>query len=136
MIENDGAKLEPVAEPEVLVVEDNPANQMLLQITLASHGYRVTVAGSAEEAATALGAKRPDLILMDIQLPGEDGLSFTRQLKANPEFAAIPVVALTAHAMSGDRELCMAAGCAGYLTKPIDTRTIAGDLRQYLTTNA
>jgi CheY-like chemotaxis protein len=69
---------------------------------------------------------------MDIQLPGQDGLALTRQLKANPTTAAIPVVALTAHAMAGDRELALKAGCVGYIAKPIDTRTFGAEVRQYL----
>jgi CheY-like chemotaxis protein len=69
---------------------------------------------------------------MDIQLPGQDGLSLTRKLKAEPATAGIPVVALTAHAMSGDREVALDAGCAGYIAKPIDTRTFVGQIRQFL----
>jgi len=74
----------------------------------------------------------PDLILMDIQLPGQDGLSFTRQLKADGSTASIPIVALTAHAMSGDRSVALGAGCAGYISKPIDTRTFGSMVRRYL----
>ena len=116
----------------ILVVEDHPANQLLIQFTLESGGYQVELAGSAREALASLELRRPDLILMDIQLPGQDGLSLTRQLKADPAVEAIPVVALTARAMSGDRELSLAAGCSGYISKPIDTRTIVDEVDHFL----
>jgi CheY-like chemotaxis protein len=123
---------EPAARGFILVVEDNPANQMLIQFTLEAGGYQVDVAGSAQEALASIGRRQPDLILMDIQLPGQDGLSLTRQLKADPAMMAIPVVALTARAMIGDRELCLAAGCSGYISKPIDTRAIADEVGRFL----
>jgi CheY-like chemotaxis protein len=97
-------------------------------------GFEVEVAGSTLEAEDAIARRAPDLILMDIQLPGEDGLSFTRKLKSRAETAPIPVVALTAHAMLGDRELALEAGCAGYISKPINTRTLGFDVRQHLNT--
>jgi len=74
----------------------------------------------------------PDLVLMDIQLPGQDGLSLTRELKAEAATANIPIVALTAHAMTGDRELALDAGCAGYIAKPIDTRTFGEQVRAFM----
>ena len=117
----------------ILVVEDNEANQLLVRAVLDLEGFQVEVAGNATEALEMLRARTPDLVLMDIQLPGEDGLSLTRRLKADPATASITVVALTAHAMSGDKELALSAGCAGYISKPIDTRTIGTQLRQYLT---
>jgi len=80
----------------------------------------------------SLNARTPDLILMDVQLPGQDGLALTRQLKANPPTATIPIVALTARAMAGDREQAIAAGCIGYITKPINTRTFGDQLREFL----
>ncbi|TMF18769.1 MAG: response regulator [Chloroflexi bacterium] len=116
----------------ILVVEDNEANQMLARAVLELEGYAVEVAGSAAEAFDVLGARRPDLILMDVQLPGEDGLSATRRLKADPATSPIPVVALTAHAMTGDRDLALNAGCAGYIAKPIDTRTFGAQVREFL----
>jgi CheY-like chemotaxis protein len=79
-----------------------------------------------------LKSRVPDLILMDIQLPGLDGLSFTRTLKADPSTEPIPIVALTAHAMNGDREQSLAAGCVGYISKPIDTRTFGRQVREFL----
>ena len=114
--------------PLVLIVEDNPTNLMLARAVLQRSGYRTDEARSAEEALERLRTTRPDLILMDIQLPGQDGLSLTRQLKADPATAAIPVVALTAHAMSHDRQRILAAGCDGYIAKPINTRTLATGL--------
>ncbi len=120
----------------ILVVEDNETNQMLVRAVLEMDGYRVALAGSADEAWEELRQDAPGLILMDVQLPGQDGLSLTRELKADPITAGIPVVALTAHAMNGDREQALEAGCAGYIAKPIDTRTFAGQVRQFLVDSA
>jgi CheY-like chemotaxis protein len=118
--------------PLILLVEDNETNQMLAQTVLQRDGYRVEVAGSSEEARQRLGAERPDLILMDLQLPGQDGLSLTRSLKADPKTIGIPVVAMTAHAMLGDAEQALQAGCVGYIPKPIDTRLLADQVRGFL----
>jgi CheY-like chemotaxis protein len=116
----------------ILIVEDNEANQLLARAVLELEGYEVALAGSADEALQQIDNQTPDLILMDVQLPGQDGLSLTRQLKSDPKTEAVPVVALTAHAMHGDRELALEAGCAGYIAKPIDTRTFGAEVRQYL----
>ena len=116
----------------ILIVEDNPANQLLVSAVLEREGYRLELAGSAVEARQVLARGLPDLILMDIQLPGMDGLTFTRELKADPASTRVPVVALTALAMSGDRERALAAGCTGYISKPINTRTFADEVRAYL----
>ncbi len=122
------------AEPPamILVIEDNPANQLLVQTILEQAGYGVEVTASAADALSILERRRPDLILMDVQLPGQDGLALTRQLKADPTTAAIPVAALTAHAMAGVRELALAAGCVGYISKPIDTRALGDQVRRFL----
>jgi CheY-like chemotaxis protein len=117
----------------VLVVEDNEANQLLTRAVLEREGYQVEVAGVADEALEKVGEKLPHLILMDLQLPGQDGLSLTRQLKTSPATANIPIIALTAHAMRGDLEATIAAGCAGYIAKPIDTSTFADQIREILT---
>jgi CheY-like chemotaxis protein len=93
----------------------------------------VSAASTTAEARERLATRHPDLILVDIQLPGQDGLSFARQLKSDPATAPIPIVALTAHAMTGDREDTLAAGCDGYIAKPIDTRTLGEQVRRYLT---
>jgi len=119
----------------VLVVEDNEANQILVRTVLELEGYRVEIAGSAPEVRDMMLNALPDLVLMDVQLPGEDGLSLTRELKAEPSTAYIPIVALTAHAMTGDRELALNAGCVGYIAKPIDTRTFAAQVTTYLQNN-
>jgi CheY-like chemotaxis protein len=116
----------------ILIVEDNEANQLLARAVLELEGYEVALAGSADEALQQIDNQTPDLILMDVQLPGQDGLSLTRQLKSDPKTQAVPVVALTAHAMHGDRELALEAGCAGYIAKPIDTRTLGEQVRRYL----
>jgi|SRR5450759_4306088 len=117
----------------ILVVDDNDAGLLLVRAVLELDGFRVDSAGSSEEVLERLNARVPDLILMDVQLPGQDGLSLTRQLKADPATATIPIVALTAHAMAGDREQALAAGCSGYISKPIDTRTLGAQVRQFLT---
>ena len=116
----------------ILVVEDNPANQMLAEALLHGYGYRVNVAASAPEALASLELERPDLILMDIQLPGQDGLSLTRDLKADPEYASIPVVAVTAHAMQNDHQLSLDAGCIGHITKPFNGQAFGEQIRGYL----
>jgi len=123
-------------EPAVLVVEDESALSTLLRYNLEREGYRLELAGSAVEARAVLARTLPDLILMDIQLPGMDGLTFTSELKADPVSAGVPVVALTALAMAGDRERALAAGCIGYISKPINTRTFADEVRGYLLAKA
>ena len=104
----------------VLVVDDNPANLKLVRVLLQANGYLVKTASHAEEALEVLGTFTPRLILMDIQLPGMDGLELTRRLKAEPATRETVIVALTAYAMKGDEEKARAAGCDGYVTKPID----------------
>lgn len=116
----------------ILVVEDDPANQLLVRAVLESAGYHVEVASTAAEALSCLTIVSPVLILMDVQLPGQDGLSLTRQLKSRPETASIPVVVLTAYAMPGDRENAFAAGCAGYIAKPIDVHTFPSRVAGFL----
>ena len=120
----------------ILVVEDNLANQMLVEAVLELEGYRVMLAGSADEAVEQIRTERPDLILMDLQLPGRDGLTFTRALKDDSSTREIPIVALTAHAMHGDSDLAFTAGCAGYIPKPIDTRLFPQQVRSFLADSA
>ena len=105
---------------KILLVEDNPVNRRLAVFLLRSQGYQVREATTASEAFEILQTDHPDLIVMDIQLPGMDGLEATRKLKEQPAMADIPVVAVTSYAMKGDREKALAAGCAGYVTKPIN----------------
>ena len=109
-----------MAGKRILLVEDNAINRRLAQFLLKSHGYEVWEVGSAREAFATLGERQPDLILMDIQLPGMDGLAATKELKANPSTRGIPVVAVTSYAMKGDEAKAFEAGCCGYVTKPID----------------
>ena len=116
----------------ILLVEDNEANQLLARTVLELEGHRVAVAGSGDEALAQIRLETPDLVLMDVQLPGTDGLALTRLLKLDPVTVGIPVVALTAHAMEGDREQALRAGCSGYISKPIDTRTFAAEVGGHL----
>jgi CheY-like chemotaxis protein len=116
----------------ILIVDDNPANMKLVRILLSGEGYDVHTALDAKEALTKLRSSRPDLILMDIQLPGMDGLELTRRLKSDPATRDIKIVGLTAYAMRGDQERIMAAGCDGYIPKPIDTRTLPNSIKGYL----
>ncbi len=109
----------------ILIVDDNPVNLKLAADVLEAAGFVIDRAIDAEQAQRALGDTVPDLILMDISLPGMDGLSLTRKLKADPTFEDIPIIALTASAMKGDDRKAFAAGCTSYITKPIDTRKLA-----------
>ena len=108
----------------LLVVDDNTINLKLVCDVLEYEGYAVEKAVDAEQAQDILRHVTPDLILMDIALPGMDGLALTRKLKADERLKHVPVVALTAFAMKGDDEKAIAAGCSGYITKPIDTRKL------------
>jgi len=105
----------------ILIVDDNAANLKLARVLLQGEGYEVRTAADAEDALRQLSAFRPRLILMDIQLPGMDGLELTRRLKSDPATKDIVIIALTAYAMKGDEEKAHAAGCDGYVAKPIDT---------------
>jgi len=116
----------------ILVVEDNPMNMELVCDVLEAHGYEVWQAAAAAEALERLKTGKPDLILMDIQLPGLDGLALTRRLKEDPATREILVVALTAHAMKGDRERILEAGCCGYIPKPIDTKELTSHVARFL----
>jgi two-component system cell cycle response regulator DivK len=106
--------------PRILLVEDNEMNRDMLSRRLARKNYEVLVAVDGEEGVAMVGSEAPDLILMDMSLPVMDGWEATRQLKASPETKAIPIIALTAHAMSSYREKAMEAGCDDYDTKPIE----------------
>jgi CheY-like chemotaxis protein len=116
----------------ILIVDDNQANLKLARVLLEGEGFDTRTAVDAEEAIDALQNFKPDLILMDIQLPGIDGLELTRQLKARPATKDIRIVALTAYAMKGDEQKARDAGCDGYITKPIDTRTLSDTIARYL----
>jgi CheY-like chemotaxis protein len=105
---------------KILLVEDNEMNRDMLSRRLVKRGYEVAIAPDGEQGLAMARSEGPALILMDMSLPGIDGWEATRQLKAAPETRAIPVIALTAHAMSGDREQAVAAGCDDFDTKPVD----------------
>ncbi|HLT19449.1 MAG TPA: response regulator [Thermomicrobiales bacterium] len=122
--------------PTILIVEDQPANMLLARAALQRGGYQTLEAADADEARACLEETRPDLILMDIGLPGQDGLSLTRELKDAPETADIPIVVLTAHAMRADEERARAAGCDGYLAKPFSPRELVAKVAELLETAA
>jgi two-component system cell cycle response regulator DivK len=105
---------------KILLVEDNEMNRDMLSRRLQRKGYSVVIATDGEQGVAMARSERPDLILMDMSLPVLDGWEATRAIKASPESAAVPVIALTAHAMAGDQEKCFAAGCDDYDTKPVD----------------
>ncbi len=111
----------------VLVVDDHPANTKLVTFVLKARGLEVVAAASAEEALGVLSQETPALILMDVQLPGTDGLELTRRLRCDPRFVDLPIVAVTAYAMARDEQAAYAAGCNAFVSKPIDTRAL-GDL--------
>ena len=104
---------------DILLVEDNRANQMVFRDILEAEGYRVKCVDNGEDAVTAATELEPSLILMDIQLPGMDGLTATRILREDRKMRNVPIIALTSYAMPGDREKVLVAGCSGYITKPI-----------------
>jgi two-component system cell cycle response regulator DivK len=115
----------------VLVVEDNEKNMKLVRDVLGFHGFRVVEADTGEECLATASTLDPDVILMDIELPGMDGATALAQLRADPGTADIPVVALTASAMQADRERLLAAGFDAYMVKPIDVRTFPAEVRSY-----
>jgi CheY-like chemotaxis protein len=121
-----------VAGELILIVDDNPTNLKLAKVVLLKEGYQIQTVGDAEEAIEVLQSLKPRLILMDINLPGMDGLTLTRKLKASPETKDIIIVALTAYAMKGDDEKARAAGCDGYIAKPIDTQAFPAQIAGYL----
>ena len=116
----------------ILVVEDNPMNMELVVDLLKLQGYEVLSAQTGQDALEILDSEQFDLVLMDVQLPGMDGLTVTRKLKENPNTRDIPVVALTAHAMKGDEERMLNHGCAGYIAKPIDTRAFPEEVAKFV----
>ena len=117
---------------KILVVDDNATNLKLVSDVLAFEGHDILKAVDAEEAQLVLADTLPDLILMDIALPGMDGLTLTRKLKADERTRHIPIIALTAFAMKGDDQKAFGAGCDGYITKPIDTRKFPAQVATFL----
>jgi CheY-like chemotaxis protein len=120
----------------ILIVEDNSANLQLAAFLLKTAGYTVSSATHGAEAVETVKAGNFDLVLMDVEMPGMDGLTATRTIKADPAFQYLPIVALTAYAMKGDKERCLAAGCCGYITKPINTREFVQTVASYLPPSA
>ncbi len=116
----------------VLVVEDNEKNRYLISFILKGEGFDLIEAVTGEEGVEKAVKERPDLILMDIQLPGIDGYETTRRIRASPAGTKVPIIALTSYAMTGDREKALAAGCTGYVEKPINPDTIMDEIRRYL----
>jgi CheY-like chemotaxis protein len=116
----------------IMIVDDNPVNLKLVRVLLTKQGYQVCTAMDAEEALLTLESVHPHLILMDVQLPGIDGLTLTRQLKADPRTQDILIIALTAYAMKGDEQKARDAGCDGFIPKPIDTHSFIQTIARYL----
>ena len=117
---------------KILVIEDNELNMKLFRGLLAVNNYRVLEATDAETGIQIAHEHNPDIILMDIQLPGMDGLEATRTISTDPDLKDIPVVALTSYAMDGDKEKALNAGCAGYISKPIDTQNFLETVSQII----
>jgi len=121
-----------MAGERILIVDDNATNLKLVAYLMKAHGYDVDSALDAEGALEAIGRRRPEVILMDIQLPGIDGLELTRRLKADPGTRDIIIIAVTAYAMKGDQDKALAVGCDDYITKPIDTRALPDTIARHL----
>lgn len=121
-----------VNKATILYVEDNPDNRLLIRRVLMSEGYGVIEAGNAKEALERINEKVPSLILMDINMPDVDGYTLTHQLRSIPELNQVPIIALTANVMKGDRERSLEAGCDGYLQKPVDIDTLTSQIEKYL----
>ncbi|PZO38509.1 MAG: response regulator [Pseudanabaena frigida] len=120
------------SQPLILVVEDAPDNQVLVEQVFQDSGYRVTCIQDGQAALDWLETNHPDLILLDLSLPEVDGWEVARQLKASDRTAKIPIVAVTAHAMKGDKEAAIASGCDDYLTKPLDIDLLEACVKQWL----
>jgi two-component system, cell cycle response regulator DivK len=116
----------------ILVVEDQEDNRQILRDLLGSAGYDVIEAEDGQAALALVKTQRPDLILMDVQLPVMDGYESTRRIKADPDLRSIPVIVVTSYALSGDEEKARAAGCDGYVTKPFSPRQLLAKVKEYL----
>jgi two-component system, cell cycle response regulator DivK len=117
---------------KILYIEDNDQNFYLVNFILHVKGYEVIRARDGREGIDLAGSAGPRLILLDIQLPGMDGYATARELRKNPTLAAIPIIAVTSYAMAGDREKAIAAGCTGYIEKPINPKTFTGQIEPFL----
>jgi len=116
----------------ILVIEDQEDNRQIVRDLMTASGYELIEATTGEEGLEAASRERPDLILMDIQLPGIDGYEVTRRIKADPKLRQIPIIAVTSYALSGDDKKAFAAGCDGYVTKPYSPRLLLAKIREYL----
>ncbi len=116
----------------ILVVEDQEDNRQIIRDMLSITDYQITEAENGEEALAAVAKLRPDLILMDIQMPVLDGYEATRRIKADPGLRSIPIIAITSYALSGDKQKARAAGCDDYVPKPYSPRQLLAKIRQYL----
>jgi len=116
----------------ILIVEDHETNRRILRDLLTSASYELTEAVTGEEGVTLADTYRPDLILMDIQLPGLDGYEATRRIKENPALRHIPIIAVTSYALSGDEEKALEAGCVAYISKPFSPRVVLAKIRECL----
>jgi CheY-like chemotaxis protein len=116
----------------VLIAEDNPVNRELLREILENRGYTVTEAGDGQDALTLVDEIRPDILLLDIGMPVLDGYAVAKRLRENPKTAALPILAITAYAMQGDREKILQSGFDGYLSKPIDAGALAEEMQRVL----
>lgn len=130
--ETEPSPAEEARKATILVAEDNLINQRVVAAMLRREGYQVETAAHGGEAIAALERLRPDLILMDIQMPVVDGLEATRRIRANPRWRRLPIIALTAHAMAGDRDLCLASGMDDYLTKPVNRTQLVAAIEKHL----
>ncbi len=117
---------------KILVVEDNETNMYLINFILEKNGYEVIQAKTGEEGVELAIKEKPDLILMDIQLPGIDGLEATKRIRKSKANSKIPIIAITSYAMVGDRAKALAAGCTGYIQKPINPDTFLAEIKKYL----
>jgi two-component system cell cycle response regulator DivK len=116
----------------ILVVEDQEDNRQILRDLLGNAGYELVEAADGEQALAACAKQRPDLILMDIQLPVMDGYETTRRIRTDPESKAIPIIAVTSYALAGDEAKALAAGCNAYITKPYSPRALLAKVREHL----
>ncbi len=116
----------------ILVVEDQEDNRQILRDLLTNAGYEMTEAVNGQEALAEVANRRPDLILMDIQLPVMDGYEATRRIRTNPDLKSVPIIAVTSYALAGDESKALAAGCDAYVTKPFSPRQLLAKIREYL----
>jgi CheY-like chemotaxis protein len=121
-----------MSDKNVMVVEDNEKNRKLMRVILKAKGYTVTEASTGEEALNILKNQKPDIILMDIQLPGIDGITLAKQIKGNTITKDIPIIAVTAYAMKGDKQKILECGCDDYVSKPINTQELPLVIEKYI----